>query len=310
MRYNRLGSTGLVVSEVGLGTSPLGGGMAAAYGHAVPREVARVTARELLATAVTFVDTSNEYSDGESERLLGEAIAERGGLPEGVVLATKVDPIGGWQPREWTGARVRESVRESADRLGIDHFPLLYLHDPDRLPFEVMTAPGGPVETLRALRDEGVVDHVGLAMGDVDLAMRYLDLGGFDVVLNHNNYTLLDQGAEPLIAYAHRSGIAFVNAAPYASGVLARPRARTARYRYGEVDETTRRRVSELERICADVGVPLRVAALHFSLRDPRIASTIVGVSAPGRAERLVRDAETAMPPDLWEALGVGQPPA
>lgn len=303
MKLNELGRTGLLVSEVALGTSPLGGGMAEAYGHAADRRDGRVTARELLSSPVNFVDTSNEYSGGKSERLIGEAIASLGGLPEGFVLATKVDPLGGWQAKAWPAARVRESFRESAERLGVTTFPLVYLHDPERIPFEVMTAPGGPVEALTHLQEEGRAEHLGVALGDVDQAMRYLDLGVFEVVLNHNNYTLLDQGAEPLIEYCSAARIAFVNAAPYASGVLAKGVGRNARYRYGAVDDSIRQRVLAMEAACSEFGIPLRVAALHFSLRDPRIASTVVGVSAPGRVAQLVADTEVTVPDELWLEL-------
>lgn len=303
MKYNDLGRTGLVVSEVGLGTSPLGGGMSEAYGHRVAPADAALTARELLSGPITFIDTSNEYSDGVSERLIGEAIAERGGLPDGFLVATKVDPLGGWRAQEWPASRIVDSFRESTERLGLETLPLLYLHDPDRLPFDVMTAPGGAVDALVGLKDEGLVGHLGVALGDVSQALRYLDLGVFEVVLNHNNYTLLDQSAEPLIARATELGVGFVNAAPFASGVLAKGVTGGARYRYGPVSASTAARVTRVQEVCARFDVPLAAAALGFSLRDPRIASTIVGVSAPGRVQQLVAYAEVPIPDELWTEL-------
>lgn len=307
MRHNDLGRTGMVVSEVGLGTSPLGGGMSEAYGHGVTTADAEVTARELLCGPITFIDTSNEYSDGASERLIGEAIAQRGGLPEGFLVATKVDPRGGWHAKEWPASRIVDSFRESTERLGLATLPLLYLHDPDRFPFDLMTAPGGPVDALLLLRDAGLAAHLGIAMGDVSQALQYLELGVFEVVLNHNNYTLLDQSAEPLIERTTQLGIGFVNAAPFASGVLAKGVTQNARYRYAPVTPAIARRVARIEEACDRFGVPLAAAALAFSTRDHRIASTLVGVSAPGRVQQLVGYSETPIPDELWTELGIPQ---
>ena len=69
-------------------------------------------------------------------------------------------------------ARVRKSLRASAERLGVSRFSLLYLHDPERIPFEVITAPGDPVEELVRPGDEGLAEHLGVASGDVEQAMR------------------------------------------------------------------------------------------------------------------------------------------
>ena len=79
-----------------------------------------------------------------SERRIGAVLRERGGLPEGFVLATKVgpDPSSG----DFSGGRVRRSAEESLDRLGLERFQLLYLHNPERVGFESAMAPGGPVD--------------------------------------------------------------------------------------------------------------------------------------------------------------------
>src|SRR5690606_38766569 len=106
-------------------------------------------------------------------------------LPDGFVLATKADadPVTG----DFSGERVRRSVEESLERLGLDHVPLMYLHDPEfHITFEQAMAPGGPVEALIALREEGVIGHIGIAGGPIDLMRRYVRTGVFEVVLSHN----------------------------------------------------------------------------------------------------------------------------
>lgn len=128
MEYRTLGRAGLSVSAVCVGTSPLGS-HPAPYGT----DTAVATIRRALEGPFNFIDTSNEYGNGgNSERRIGEALAEAGGLPEGFVIATKVDPIVG--TRDFSGDRVKRSVEESLERLGLDHLQLVYLHVQKRSP--------------------------------------------------------------------------------------------------------------------------------------------------------------------------------
>ena len=154
-----LGTTGLTVSELCIGTSPLAS-MPDLYGYPVDEDRAIATVDAVLDSGtITFLDTSNGYgNDGSAERRIGAALRRRGGLPPGFLLATKVDP----DPRtgDFSGARVRRSLAESLDRLGLDRIELLHLHDPERIPFGQATAPGGPVDTLADLKREGLASHL------------------------------------------------------------------------------------------------------------------------------------------------------
>jgi D-threo-aldose 1-dehydrogenase len=300
MQMNPLGQTGLNVTPLCVGTSPLGN-FPAQYGYEVGEDQAVATITRVLRGPLTFIDTSNNYGDGESERRIGKAITEAGGLPENFVLATKVDPLPGSD--DFSGERVRESVRESQERLGLRQLQLVYLHDPERISFEEATAPGGAVEALVALRDEGVIQHIGVAGGPIDLERRYLGLGVFDAVISHNRYTLVDQSAEPLIQDAADRGVAFVNAAPYGGGMLVRGPDVVPTYCYQPASDATLDRVRRMQHACLTREVPLAAAALQFSLRDRRVASTIVGMSSPERIDQTVRLAEWPIEDDLWAEL-------
>lgn len=300
MQLNPLGKTGLLVTPLCVGTSPLGS-FPEQYGYEVGTEQAVATVRRVLEGPLNFLDTSNNYGDGESERRIGTALRLTGGLPEGFVLATKVDPLPG--SSDFSGERVRESVRESLERLGLDRLQLVYLHDPERISFEEATARGGPVEALVQLKEEGVVGHLGVAGGPIDLERRYVDLGAFDVVISHNRYTLVDQSAEPLMRDAAAQGIAFVNAAPYGGGMLVRGPDEVPTYCYQPASDQTLARVRAMQRACEARGVPLAAAALQFSMRNGLVASTIVGMSSPERVEQTIRLAEWAIDDNLWQEL-------
>ena len=300
MIQRQFGKTGLSVTPLCIGTSALGN-FPAQYGYEVSTERAVATLRRVFEGPINFVDTSNEYGKGESERRIGLVLAELGGLPEGFVLATKVDPVPG--SSDFSGDRVRASVAESLERLGLDQLQVVYLHDPEKMTFTEATAPGGAVEALVQLRKEGVIDHLGVAGGPIDLMRQYLATGVFETIISHNRYTLVDQSAEPLLDDAAQRGIAFVNAAPYGGGMLVKGPDLVPKYCYQPVSAPTLDRAREMQRICASYNVPLAAAALQFSLRENRIASTIVGITEPERVEQTLRLAEWSIPENLWEDL-------
>lgn len=302
-----LGKTDLQVSSVCLGGSPLGG-MPGVYGHDITHEDAVATVLRAFDSDIRFLDTSNGYSNGESERRIGAAIAERGGLPDDFVLATKTDPVSG--SHEFPGARVRESAAESLERLGIDSFQLLYLHDPEEhVSVADALADDGPVQAMLALKEEGVAAHIGIAAGRIPELLELVETGIFDVVLTHNRFSLIDRSAEPVIAAATRLGMGVVNAAPYGGGILAKGPSSSARYAYGMGSPAQVDAAVAMAELCRGAGVSLAAAALQFSLRDPRIASTVVGASTPARIDQTVALTDVTIPDDVWEALDVLAPP-
>lgn len=302
--WRPLPGTPLTVSAVCLGGGPLGS-MPGLFGRDVPADEGVATVLAAFDSPITFVDTSNGYSDGESERRIGAAIGLADGLPPGVVVATKVDPRGS----DYSGARVRESVAESRARLGLDVLPLVHLHDPEFHRFEDLAAPGGAVETLVELRESGVVGSIGLAGGRVQEIARYLDLGVFDVLLVHNRWTLLDRSAGPLVAEARRRGMGILNAAVYGGGILAAQQGGPTSYGYRPAPPEVLAAVARMREVCADHGTDIATAALQHSLRDERVDSTVVGMSRPERVAATVAAARTRLPDAIWPELEALLPP-
>jgi D-threo-aldose 1-dehydrogenase len=298
-----LGTTGLTVSALCLGGAPLGS-MPENFGYEVAAADAVELVQEVLRSPVRFLDTANGYSGGESERRIGAGIAAFGGLPGDVVVATKVDARDG----DYSGQRVRASVAESRERLGLPFLPLVHLHDPEFHPWEVMTAPGGAVDALVALKESGEVGSIGLAGGHAPTMARYLRLGVFDVLLVHNRWTLVDRSAGELVEEAAERGVPVLNAAVYGGGLLARQQGGGAEdgsavYGYRPAHPATVRAVRAMREACARHGTDLATAALQFSLREPLVASTVVGLSRPGRLEQTLRSAAAPLPEQLWDEL-------
>jgi D-threo-aldose 1-dehydrogenase len=296
-----LGRTGLQVSGVCIGTSPLAS-MPALYGYEVAEERAEATILATFRGPFNFIDTSNNYGGGAAERRIGRALAAAGGAPPGFVLATKVDadPVTG----DFSGERVRRSVAESLERLGLARVKLMYLHDPEyHLTFAEAMAPGGPVRALTELRDQGVLGHLGVAGGPVGLMREFIATGEFDVVLNHNRFTLIDRSAEPLMDDACHRGVAFVNGAPYGGGILAKGPDVQPKYAYQRASPDVVNAVRAMQRACAAHGVSLAAVALQFSLRDPRVISTVAGVSEAGRIDQIAELMSEPVPDELWAEL-------
>jgi D-threo-aldose 1-dehydrogenase len=303
-----LSRTGLSVTPLCIGCAPLASMPNIFY--PVSEEQALTMLRAALDGPISFLDTAAGYGDGESERRIGLALAERGGLPPGFVLATKVDRDA--RTGDFSGEQTKRSIERSLELLGLDRIQLLHLHDPEYSSFEALTAPGGAVDVMRSYQEQGVVGALGVAGGPIDLLIRYLELGAFDVVLTHNRFTLIDRSAEPLLAYAAERGIAVLNAAPYGGGMLAKGPDAWGKYMYRDAPPALVERVRRVDAACRRHNVPLPAAALQLSLREPRIASTVVGMTRPERLAQTLELARHPIPEALWaelEALSTEEAP-
>ena len=295
-----LGSTELQVTPICIGTAPLGN-MPETFAYEVPEERALATVRAFFAGPFNFLDTAASYGDGESERRIGTVLREMGGLPPGFALATKADRD--LQTGTFTGVQMRRSVERSLHLLGLEQLQLVYLHDPEHIPFEEAMRPGGPVEVLQQCKDEGLIAHLGVAGGPIDMMIRFVETGLFEAAISHNRFTLLNREAEPLWELCARRGVAAVNAAPYGSGLLAKGPGAYPRYMYDAASPDLLQRAGKMEEACKRYNLPLAAAALQFSLRDTRIVSTIVGITRPERLEETLRLTRIPIANALWNEL-------
>jgi D-threo-aldose 1-dehydrogenase len=300
LEHRPLGTTGLLVPALCIGCAPLGD-MVETFTYSVDEDQALATIRAALDSPLSFLDTAASYGDGESERRIGLVVRERGGIPPGAVIATKADRD--LQTGEFTGDQMRRSVERSLQLLGIDHLQLCYLHDPEYIGFAAAMAPGGPVAALRQLHEEGVIDHLGVAGGPIDMLIQFVETDLFQAAISHNRYTLLNQEAEPFWDACQRHRVAALNAAPYGSGILAKGPHAYPHYMYGAPSAELLQRAETMEAVCRSYQVSLAAVALQFSLRDPRIVSTIVGISKPERLAETIALARYPIPDALWQEI-------
>ena len=298
-----IGTTGVQIPAICFGTSALGN-MPDTYSYEVSEVRAIETLEAILSSPIPFLDTSRVYGMGRSEERIGKVISKMGGLPQGAIISTKLDRDLG--SNQLDAEQARRSLEESLEALGLDHVDILHLHDPEHVDsLHSITRPGGAIDELFKMREEGLCKVVGLAAGNVDVMMPILRERDFDVLLTHNRHTLVCNNAEPMITYANENNIAVMNASPYCGGVLARGTAHYKRYVYQEATGEMLAPIQAIEKICQQYDVPPGAVALQFSLNDPRIHSTVCGVDKPEFVEQTLAWASVEIPEQVRKELSV-----
>jgi len=291
----------LTISKICFGTSALGN-MPDTYGYEVDPFQAEQTIQAILNSSINFMDTSRNYGMGRSEKLIGNVLKKMGGKPNGFVLATKIDRDMSTDILD--AEATKKSFDESVTALGTDKIDILHLHDPEHCHnISDVIKSGGALDTLFDLKDQGLVKLVGLAMGSIELMQEIIPNWPFDVLINHNRYTLLNRQADKLFDLAYEKGIKIFNAAPFCGGVLAKGSERSDRLVYQEVTKKDLLPVVEIEKICSTFQIPLGAAALQFSLRDKRISSTIIGITKKERINQTLDWTNTPIPEEAWSKL-------
>jgi len=289
------GPQALLLSPLTLGTSRWS-----------PRSAAENSATDALAASwaagrlgTNVIDTSNIYGDSHSEVVIGRALA--GTVGAGLVVQTKLDRDEA--NNDFSAAQMERSLRQSLDRLGLDSVDILFLHDPENVGFDSVMQPGGAVDALVAMRDRGVARHIGISGGPVAMMRQFVDTGIFDVLINHNRFTLVDRSALGLYQAARDRGMIVENAAPFGAGILTGDPRFAGTYAYGPIRPETQAAVDAATRIAAEAGIPLAALALQFSLRHPLVHTTVVGVRTRERFDETVDHASIDVPDAVWAEL-------
>ena len=286
MQYRRLGNTGLKVSEISLGSW-------LTYGGYVEEQNAVASIDQAYELGINFFDTANVYIRGEAEKVVGKALSK---YPRSsYVLATKVFGNMGEGPNDHGLSRkhIIEQCNASLTRLGIDYIDIYYCH---RFHHETPLE-----ETLRALDDlvrQGKVLYLGVSewtAEQISEAVHIADKKLLDrIVVNQPNYSMLHRYIEKeVIPVSEKHGIGQVVFSPLAQGVL------TGKYKKGELPPAGSRaaqkdlnlshvlteqnldKIEQLKKIAAEEDLSLSQLALAWILRQPNVASALIGASRP-----------------------------
>jgi aryl-alcohol dehydrogenase-like predicted oxidoreductase len=317
MEYRTLGHTGTKVSPLCLGAMMFG-----AWGETDHDECIRIIHRALDA-GINFIDTADVYSRGESEEIVGKALA--GGRRDNVVLATKVHGTMGDDPNEFGNSRrwiVRE-VEHSLRRLGTDWIDLYQIHRPEE-DTDIDETLGALTDLVRA----GKVRYIGSSTFPASQIVEAQWVAERRVrerfVCEQPPYSILVRAIEQdVLPTCRRYGMGVIAWSPLAGGWL------SGRWRKGAADLTSRRSAlipqrydlsipanqrkleaaEALARLAEETGISLIHLALAFVIRHPAVTAAIIGPRTMEHLESQLGAADIELPDDVLNQIDAIVPP-
>ncbi|CAM5774949.1 pyridoxal 4-dehydrogenase [Labrys miyagiensis] len=314
-------STGRIgfASRLGFGASGIG----TLYRN-VSEEQASDTLSGAYAAGLRYFDTAPLYGHGLSELRLGRFL--RTIDRKTVTISTKVGrymvppygeavDYGLWASPlrlkpvfDYSYAGTMRSLEQSANRLGLTDYDLVYIHDVDRFThgdaFERRfgEAMEGCYRALDDLRKAGHIRAIGVGVNESDVATRFLRACSLDAVMMAGRYTLLDRGAvADLLPEAEKQGVEIVVAGVFNSGILATgPGAAGATFDYGAPPAGIVARARRIEEICNRHQVPLQAAAIQYPFRNPLVSAAVLGMSRPERIAPNLAWSRLPIPESFW----------
>jgi D-threo-aldose 1-dehydrogenase len=315
----------LLNGPLGFGAAPLGNMF-----RDIPDEEAAATVDAAWAAGTRFFDTAPFYGAGLSEIRLGRQLATHD--RDEYVLSTKVgriildeidrtasdfDDSGGLFEfgrkhrvvYDYTAAGTLQSIEDSLKRLGVDQLDFVWIHDVaqdfhgDDWLAQFDTARTGAFRALTRLRDEGVIKAWGLGVNRTEPIELMLGLAEADPdgSLLAGRYTLLDHkhALQRLMPAAEKRGVDIVVGGPYSSGILAGG----AHFDYQRAPADISARVERIKAVARDHDIPIKAAALQFSLAHPATIAVIPGASKPSRITEDDAALTAAIPDEFWHEL-------
>jgi D-threo-aldose 1-dehydrogenase len=320
----QLGRTGLALSQLGIGTAPLGN-----LWKSIPESRAEATLAAAWAGGVCYFDTAPWYGNTLAEHRLGHFLRQQ---PRGTfAVSTKVGRVYS-RPRDpdavapglWAAGLpfelrfdygydgIMRSYEDSLQRLGLPRVDLLVIHDIDfgyhedaagvERCFRQLEA--GGLRALQELKASGEIRGFGAGINQGSMIGRFLERVELDFFLVAMPYTLLDQAPlDDTFPECVARSVGIVIGSPYASGILATGPIEGARYNYAPAAPEILERTRRIDAVCRRHGVPLAAAALQFPLGHPAVAAIIPGAVHPDEIEQNLAHLRTAIPADLWAEL-------
>lgn len=285
MRYRALGKTGLEVSILGFGGSPLGG----VFGEVDANECIR-TVHAAIDAGINYFDVAPFYGLTRAESMLGRCLA---GVPrERFVLSTKAGRYGA-EDFDFSAARVTRSVDESLQRLGVETIDLLVCHDIEYGSLDQIVEETLPA--LRKIQATGKVRFLGISGLPLKIFRTVLDRTDLDFILSYCHYSLNDTALESLLPTLQERGVGVINASALGMGLLTdRPLPE-----WHPAPPALRAAAAAAVDYCREQGVELAQLGLQFALENPEIATTLVGIADRETLTQNLAALESAPDPEL-----------
>jgi len=295
MIYRPLGKTGLDVSILSYGASPLGGVF-----RSIDESAGIRTVHTALDLGINFIDVSPYYGLTKAETVLGKALAS---VPrDSYYLATKVGRYGD-NEFDFSASRVTASVDESLQRLGVETIDLIQCHDIEFGSLDQVVEETLPA--LRRLRDAGKVRFIGITGFPLKIFRSVIDRTEVDTILSYCLYALNNTLLSEIIPYLEEKQVGIINGSPLSMGLLTERGAPD----WHPAPDVVRTTCAQAVAHCRDRGRDIAQLAVQFAVANPHIATTVVGTANPENIKKNV--AWIDAPPDeelLAEVQALLQP--
>jgi D-threo-aldose 1-dehydrogenase len=305
----RIKGTNLDVTQLGLGTAPLGG-----LFTSVTEEDSDSVVAAAFEFGINYFDTAPLYGHGRAEIRLGRALRAVG---KPFVISTKVGRV--LNPTEhadiswfadatptlepvydWSAEGIKRSIHESLERLGIDHIDIALMHEADDyIDLAIHTA----FPVLADLRAQGVIKAIGIGMNLCEPSIKIMRNTDLNIALIAGRYTLLDQEAqEELFPLALEKKVSIIIGGVYNSGVLANP-IPGATFDYLPASDGIISRARQIGAFMRERNIPLTAAAIQFPLRHSAVTTVLTG--SRNRAELManIADFNYDIQESTWDEL-------
>lgn len=287
MQLRPLGNTGLQVSILSYGASPLG----SVFRDVDESEGIR-TVHTALDLGINFLDVSPYYGLTKAETVLGKAL--KGVARDRYVLATKVGRYGdNAADFDFSAARITQSVEDSLQRLGVDAVDLIQCHDIEYGDLNQIVE-----ETIPALQKvvaAGKARFIGITGYPLKIFRDVLRRADVDTILSYCRYSLNDTSLQEILPFLGEAGAGIISASPLSMGLLTN----RGTPDWHPAPAALKIACAKAAQHCRERGADISQLALQFALQNPRIATTIVGTANPENIRKNVAWSQTAPDAEL-----------
>ncbi|XP_008790391.1 L-galactose dehydrogenase [Phoenix dactylifera] len=293
LERRELGNTGLKVSCIGFGASPLGN----VFGH-VSTGDALAAVGDALRLGINFFDTSPYYGGTVSETVLGNCLKELGVRRDEIVVSTKCGRyIDGF---DFSAERVTRSIDESLARLKMDYVDILHCHDIEFGSLDQIV--NETIPALQKLKETGKIRFIGITALPLGIFTYVLDRvppGSVDVILSYCHYSINDSTLVDLLPYLKGKGVGVISASPLAMGLLTE----NGPPEWHPASPELKSACGAAAAHCKEKGKNISKVALQYSLTNKEISAVLVGMNSPRQVEENVAAALELLHEGLDEDL-------
>ena len=331
----KIGKLNLEVTEIGLGTAPLGG-----WPIAVNEEEAFKTLETAWNQGIRYFDTAPLYGSGMAEIRVGKYLQNKN--RDDFVVSTKVGRLI-IDTEESKGAQkflgspknkdsqfdfsydgVMKSFEDSLARLKLDRVDILHLHDPDNHPDHFQEAKAGAIKAMIKLKEEGLVTALGCGLNQNEMLVEFVKMGCFDCFLLAGRYTLLDQTSlDELIPICEKNNISLILGGVFNSGILINPSPESY-FDYTKLDSNWLKNLKEslvrkpkshesaeywldkankIKSVCDNFDTTLKKAAIQFPYFNNIVSSCVLGMNSQQQVNENISDYKNKLSDEFWKFL-------